>query len=80
MIFFFPYIPQYGCLSTAKPMNASHPVRFASPELARKIASIHGQKVRTVKVKMVAKKDTAEYLKKVRAARAVPPSSTFRVK
>ena len=61
-------------------MSDSPPVRFASPELARKIAMIHGKEVQTVKVKMVAKKDVTEYLKKVRAARAVRPSATFRVK
>jgi len=61
-------------------MNASNPIRFASPELARQIASLHGTTVQTVTVKMVGKKDVTEYLGKVRAARAVPPSRTFRVK
>ena len=61
-------------------MTATHPIRFASPELARRIASIHGTQVQTITVKMIGKKDVAEYLGKVKAARAVPPSRTFRVK
>lgn len=61
-------------------MNNSPPIRFASPELARVIASIHGTQVQTITVKMIGKKDVAEYLGKVKAARAVRPSRTFRVK
>lgn len=61
-------------------MTDTPAIRFASPELARKIASIHGTEVKTVTVKMVGKKDVAEFLDKMRAARAVPPSRTFRVK
>jgi hypothetical protein len=61
-------------------MNDTLPIRFASPELARQIASIHGTQVQTITVKMIGKKDVAEYLAKVKAARAVPPSRTFRVK
>jgi hypothetical protein len=61
-------------------VNDSTPIRFASPELARKIASIHGTQVQTITVKMIGKKDVADYLGKVKAARAVRPSQTFRVK
>jgi hypothetical protein len=61
-------------------MNGPSPIRFASPELARKIASIHGTQVQTLTVKMVGKEDVSDYLTKVRDARAVRPSQTFRVK
>lgn len=63
-----------------QPVNDSPPIRFASPELARKIASIHGTQVQTITVKMIGKKDVAEYLEKVQAARAVRPSRTFRTR
>lgn len=61
-------------------MSDTPSIRFASPELAQKIATIHGTQVQTITVKMVGKKDVAEYLGKVQAARAVRPSRTFRVK
>ncbi|MDA0767357.1 MAG: hypothetical protein O3A87_04075 [Verrucomicrobia bacterium] len=77
---FFSYLVPFSYLAPADLMSDPSPLRFASPELARKIASIHGKKVQTVKVKMVGKKDVTEYLKKVQAARSVQPSANFRVK
>lgn len=61
-------------------MTDSSPIRFASKELAQRIAEIHGGKVQTVKVTMVGKEDVSKLLRKVKEAREVTPSATFRVK
>jgi hypothetical protein len=61
-------------------MNDSTPVRFANRELAQRIAKINGGEARTVSVTMVGGEDVAKLLRKVKRARAVAPSATFRVK
>jgi len=61
-------------------MNDSSPIRFASRELAQRIADINGGVVKTVKVTMVGQKDVTRLLRKMQIARETPPSPTFRVR
>ncbi|MCF7674077.1 MAG: hypothetical protein K9M97_01940 [Akkermansiaceae bacterium] len=61
-------------------MNQSAPIRFASRELARRIAVINGGEVKTVKIRMVGKEDVSKLLRKAKAARETPPSATFRAR
>ena len=61
-------------------MKKSTTMRSATRELAEKIADIHHGKVTTVKVEMIGKEDVSRLLRKVKAARKLSPSATFRVK
>ena len=61
-------------------METTAPVRFASPELAEKIAKNHNTTVQTVKVKMVGQKDISNYIRQIKAAQKKGASSTFRSK
>lgn len=59
-------------------MFTPSPRHFPSADLARRIAAIYGKKLVTIKVEMVGREDVRKLLTRIRAAQAVPPSSTFR--
>jgi hypothetical protein len=77
VVFFFP--TTVGLRFIPDPMNDS-PIRFSNRDLAERIATQNGGTVRTVKVTMVGQEDVSKLLKKIKAARGVAPSNTFRVK
>lgn len=80
MLFYIVDIGVRSLITSPHAMPKTTPARFANPELAKRIASINGGEVMTLKVKMVGKKDVAQYLKEVKQARAVKPAGKLRVK
>jgi hypothetical protein len=56
------------------------PTRYASSELAQKIAAHHGRDAKTVTVKMVGKKEVSDFLQRLQTVRQPAPTETFRVK